>query len=75
MNGTLTRDTRETRHPRLTGRDTCDADLTQVPACVRAVKDRRILDFCKHHFEVNEAGLLAAGWTVTDDRRASLDNR
>lgn len=75
MNGTLTRETREASRPRLTGRDTCDADLAQVPAYVRVAKDGRTLDFCKHHFESNEAGLFAAGWTVTDDRRASLDGR
>ncbi len=75
MNGTLIRDTGETRHPRLTGRDTCDADLAPIPAYVRVAKGRRTLDLCKHHFEINEADLLAAGWTVTDDRRADLDRR
>ena len=75
MNGTLIRETGEAGHPRLTVRDTCDADLARVPAYVRVAKGGRTLDFCKHHFESNEADLLAAGWTVTDDRRASLDRR
>ncbi len=59
--------------PRLTATDYCDADAAiEIAAYVRLAKGNQTLDLCKHHFDINEAALLAAGWIVTDDRRADL---
>lgn len=55
----------------------CDAEAEgAAPALVRLINEtpfpRVYLDFCAHHFTENEPALLAKGFTVLEDLRATL---
>lgn len=57
---------------RLTAIDYCDAEAALIKAYVRVARGTKILDLCKHHFETNQAALMAAGFVVVDDQRLNL---
>jgi len=55
---------------KLTLFDNCDR--CGVQAYVRLVKDTYVLDLCGHDYGTHSLALLAAGWEVVDDTRATL---
>lgn len=58
--------------PMLTPHDRCDAGDIQEARVRVKMPDGGTLQFCKHHFEKHEIGLMAAGALVEQDDRAKL---
>lgn len=54
--------------PTLTAIDRCDTGRCGAQARVRVVTATGPLDFCKHHYEGNEAVLVSVALAIHDER-------
>lgn len=68
--------TKVAQYPPLTLADRCCAVASgSTQALVRVVKGNKDLLFSGHHFEKNQAQLIADGWTIYEDARKTASEK